>query len=169
MTAEDSVVLAAARENLSYDAETGVIVWIKRAPGRPLIGSNAGWKGKLYRYVMVAGVQYPLHRIAWLLTYGRWPNDRIDHVNGNSFDNRLCNLREATVTQNIANSKTRMDSTTGIKGVGLVNGKKGVRYRASIKCQGIRYHLGYFDDAEQAHAAYFEAAKLHFGEFASAG
>ena len=43
-----------------------------------------------------------LHRVAWALVYGRFPQ-QIDHINGIKTDNRLENLREVTVSENLAN------------------------------------------------------------------
>jgi len=105
---------------------------------------------------------------------------QVDHINGIKDDNRRENLRVATNGQNRANSKLNDNNKSGLKGVHLrkkptiKNRKKkprkdrmGDRWAAQINVNGKKLHLGYFDTKEEAHAAYREAARKHFGEFAS--
>jgi hypothetical protein len=80
-----------------------------------------------------------------------------------TLDNRRSNLRLATGTQNNANSRLRVDNTTGFKGV--TKTKKG-RFMAQIRTNGKRRHLGYRGTAEEAGKLYQEAAKECFGEYA---
>ena len=85
----------------------------------------------------------------------------VDHVNGDSLDNRRKNLRIATIQQNAQNRGARRNSKTGFKGVYLVH-----KYQAQIMVDGKTTHLGWFDDPKEAARAYNKAAlKLH-GEFA---
>lgn len=87
----------------------------------------------------------------------------VDHINGNTLDNRKQNLRVCTFAENIINQKRRNDNTTGYKGVSFhVNVKK---FIARISVGGNRLHLGCFDTAEEAYAAYCEASKKYHGEF----
>lgn len=86
----------------------------------------------------------------------------VDHVNGDTLDNRRLNLRPATRAQNARNARTPSHSRSGIKGACLFAG----RWRARIRLNGKQVCLGRFDTAEEAHAAYSAAAKQHFGEFA---
>jgi hypothetical protein len=88
----------------------------------------------------------------------------VDHANGNKLDNRLCNLRVATRTQNNANARTRKHSKSGIKGVRFHKLNK--RWQARIRCAGKQLHLGYFDTPQMAAEAYSRAASSLFGEFA---
>lgn len=97
----------------------------------------------------------------------RWApdNECVDHKNGNSLDNRLCNLRRATKAQNCQNSKTPRNNTSGFKGVTKLTYASGiVRFTAQIKGT----YLGTFDTPEEAHAAYVAKATELFGEFARA-
>jgi len=92
------------------------------------------------------------------------PGQIVDHINGHSLDNRRANLRLATAQQNGQNKRISPLSTTGLKGVSWHRARN--KYHARIQLQGIRYHLGFFEDAETAALAYDAAARLLFGEFA---
>ena len=86
-----------------------------------------------------------------------------DHINHNKLDNRKCNLRICSNSQNIANSRRRKDNNSGYKGV-YFDRKK---WRASIRCNGVLIHLGMFDDKESAFRSYVNKARELFGEFAN--
>lgn len=86
----------------------------------------------------------------------------VDHINGFGLDNRRCNLRVATHQQNLCNRGPTCRNQVGLKGVDIRRG----RYRAQIKVFGRKKHLGMFDTAEEAHAAYQAAARELHGEFA---
>jgi hypothetical protein len=86
-----------------------------------------------------------------LLTYGSWPEDQIDHINGNGLDNRLENLRAVSNGENLRNQKIPKNNTSGTIGVSFY--KRHQKYQASIKINGIRKHLGYFKNKEEAIAA----------------
>lgn len=89
------------------------------------------------------------------------PADRqVDHINGDGLDNRRCNLRIATVSENRRNQRLRVTSQSGLKGVSW-SSERG-KWRAQIGHNGKRIALGYFSAKEDAHDAYCEAAsKLH--------
>jgi hypothetical protein len=88
--------------------------------------------------------------------------EKCDHINGNHLDNRRCNLRIANHTQNMRNSKIRVNNTSGYKGVY----KKRNKWAARIKVNGKNIWLGVFVTPELAYFAYCEAAKKYHGEFA---
>lgn len=89
-----------------------------------------------------------------------------DHINANGLDNRKCNLRVATISQNIV-SRRRMDRERGyssrFRGVTLQYGKKWI---AAIKVNGKRKHLGVFPCQICAAFSYDMAAIETYGEFA---
>lgn len=107
---------------------------------------------------------YKGHRVAWAIMTGRWPVRDIDHKDGVPGNNKWKNLRQASNHQNHANSKLAKNNTLRFKGVH----KSGKKYNAAIKIQGHTQHLGTFQTPQEAHIAYAEAAKKHFGEFARA-
>lgn len=92
------------------------------------------------------------------------PGMVIDHINGDPWDNRRCNLRECTHTENMRNRKPHRGTKSGFKGVRIIDRK--CRYAAAITCDGKLHHIGTFADPEEAARAYDEAATRLHGEFA---
>lgn len=131
-------------------------------------GTEAGtpvWDatGKTYWVVSIAKHPYRRSHIIFAIAHGRWPHNQIDHINGISTDDRISNLREATVTQNAWNHKHR---TRRIKlPMGVRNLKSG-KYEARITCNKTTHYLGSFTTPEEASAVYQAARKEFFGEFA---
>ncbi len=156
---------ARCKELLEYEPLTGAFRWRVARPGR-VAGTPAGGKdgAKGYIKICVDGVSYPAHRVAWAMVTGSWPDALIDHKNGIVDDNRWSNLRAATAAENARNRKRDRDSTSGHKGAYW--DKSINRWKGGIRVRGKLIYLGVFDTPEEAHAAYAEAAKKHFGAFA---
>ena len=90
------------------------------------------------------------------------PSFPIDHISCNSLDNRRCNLRIATVSQNQCNKGKRGNAKHKYKGI-MVNGEN---YSAGISYMGKKYHLGTYQSEVEAAKAYDAKAKELHGEFA---
>lgn len=118
-----------------------------------------------YLYGLIYNKYFYAHRIAWAIHYGEWPENHIDHINGNKHDNRISNLRLATSSQNAMNCKVHRDSKTKAKGVIMVDGK----FSAKIFVNGKGVHLGRFNSLEEASAAYKAASDKYHGEFGRHG
>jgi hypothetical protein len=88
----------------------------------------------------------------------------VDHINGDSLDNRRANLRLATHSQNSCNKKKRKNTTSQFRGVCFCKAKG--KWDANINLAGKRIWLGSFDSEIEAGKAYDEAAKKYHGEFA---
>lgn len=84
-----------------------------------------------------------------------------DHINRNKLDNRRCNLRPASISQNAANAN-RTTNACGFKGVS----KNYDKWVARISINGKVKHLGRFDTPEKAALKYNEVALEMFVEFA---
>lgn len=152
------------KEVLSYNPETGEFTWlVDRLRVRP--GERAGKVTREgYIEIGVDGKRYMAHRLAFLYMTGSIPSSYVDHINLTKSDNRWCNLRPASSSQNQMNTGGRPNNTSGFKGVSWHS--RGGRWRANIRVGGKKKHLGYFDTAEDGYAAYCAAAKSHYGEFA---
>jgi hypothetical protein len=89
----------------------------------------------------------------------------VDHVSGDTKDNRRINLRVCLPEENIKNRKLNTTNKTGFKGVSFNNKQK--KYRADIRAGGKKtIYLGCYDTAFEAAEAYDQAAILLHGEFA---
>ena len=152
--------LKTIKKLLDYDPDTGIFRWKVTGKGRK-VSKIAG--GITHGYVMI-GTKYGLlyaHRLAWYITYGYLPIE-IDHINHNKLDNRICNLRECTRSQNQANRLPYKNH----KYKGICFEKRLGKYQAQIKHNYKLYYLGLFDTPEAAARAYNAKALELFGEFA---
>lgn len=144
---------------LHYNPDTGVFTWLpskgKGSGMRKGVAGTVNFKG--YRYIKVAGKSRFAHRLAWFYMTGRWPEDQLDHINGERDDNRWLNLREASNGQNMENIAGPHGKTiTGVLGVTF----RRSRYEARIQQGNRRFHVGTFKTKEAADAAYREAKRV---------
>lgn len=149
-------------ELIDYNSETGVFTFKAKRKGRKI--GQCGWRRPDgYLCITINYKCYLAHRLAWFLVYGEWPLHEVDHINGDPSDNRICNLRLATHSQNLKNQKIRKNNTSGYKGVYF--NKKNGNWIARIKINYRYFHIGVFADPESAHLAYVKRAQQEFGEF----
>lgn len=152
------------RSLFNYDAESGLLTTkTESQKGRWKAGRAVGAEnGKGYLVTRVGRHLLFVHRIAWAIVHGTTP-DFIDHVNGDSKDNRLSNLRAATQAINMQNIKGPLrNNKCGLLGV-LYSHQKG-KWQSKIAVDGRQKHLGFFDSPREAHEAYIEAKRrLHPG------
>lgn len=157
------------RHALHYCPETGVMTWLRPSKfhvekaGAEAGGPMPSQSGKLYHKISLGGRRYSRSRLAHLIMTGEWPSDCIDHINGNSLDDRWENLRSATVTQNAWNHKGRAKRSDLPMGVRIANSG---RYVARIGFKKKLITIGTFDAVEDAAAAYNAKRQELFGEFA---
>lgn len=158
---------------VSYDPESGRLFWKKRDAEKFAVRKsslsrvsktwnrlNAGREIKshdTYGYVsvhiMLGGKRYRIsgHRAAWAIHYGAWPEGVIDHINGFATDNRICNLRECSISENNRNQKLSARNTSGK--IGVTYYKRTEKWRAWIKVNGKTISLGYHFSLDDAIAA----------------
>lgn len=154
-------------ELFDLDVDAGVLRW--RARDDVPSGWNTKYAGKIAgdpraggrMRVGIDNGRFLVHRVIYKMHYGEEPPE-IDHRDADYLNNRPENLRPADHGSNVANGKRRRKKSNLPKGVGMKRG----RLYASIRKHGRSIHLGYFCDAETAHAAYCAAADTLHGEFA---
>ena len=137
---------------LYYDQATGVFTWKKYMSASAKAGDVAGGIVSTgYRVIGLFGKTYLAHRLAWLYVFGYFPEGIVDHINREPSDNRICNLREATQSCNMRNSKVSTVNRSGVKGVSIDKKK----WRAVIVVRGKQLSLG-------RHRTKLEAAKARW-------
>lgn len=145
------------RAKYDYNPETGEF-WTK--PRKVGFVTKTG-RGRLS--VMIGDSKrgnFYANRLAWLWMMGKWPDDIIDHINGDGTDTRWSNLRQATHSQNMQNQRLSKANTSGLTGAFWDRWAK--RWISSI----AGTYLGTFPTAEAAHEAYRKAALEKYGEYA---
>lgn len=128
--------------------------WHAVAAGSPIgkfYAARGEWTGGRMRRVY-------MHRLIAEAKQG----EQVDHINADGLDNRRCNLRLATQSQNNANSAPWKAPASGYRGVY----KERRRWAAAISVCGQMVRLGSFLCPIEAARAYDAAAKSHYGEFA---
>lgn len=147
------------RTILKYDKDTGIFYWLINT-NHIREGDIAGHLTKDTGYIVISFERkhYGAHRLAWLYCYGYIPKS-IDHINNIRYDNRICNLREASASENNQNiSKFKKQNKCKLLGVYKVNHK----YRSVLTLNSKKIHIGYFNTPEEAHEAYLKKKReLH--------
>jgi len=127
---------------VDYNPDTGLFV-LKRN-GKVLGKDN----GRGYIRFQINKKRVMAHTMAWLYTYGKYPENMIDHINQNKQDNRICNLRDVTNQVNQRNALLRGCNLSGQTGVYW--SKKANKWQAYIKVDGSNVHLGLFSEFSDA-------------------
>jgi hypothetical protein len=151
---------------LHYDPETGVFTWAKYRNCFARAGQKAGYqRADGYLVFTLSGHgQFLGHRLAWLYVTGAWPDEMIDHVNGDPSDTRFVNLRPATRSQNMMNMALPPSNTSGVKGVSW--NRRHQRWEAYITLNRKQMKLGTYRELTDAAQARKAAEQRLFGEFA---
>jgi hypothetical protein len=123
--------------------------------------------------IIVGGIkkrkQFYIHRIVTNLLDS--PDIHIDHINGNTLDNRKNNLRVVTRSENMKNRKCSKSSRSKYLGLSYTSilKKSGiVKWRVDIKPTGMKkVFLGYYYDEDEGGFAYNVAANIVHGKCAN--
>ena len=154
-----------AKELLHYD--NGKLYWKVTRPGKIKAGAPVGCDHCAgYRQVMIDRKRYLSHRVVFLLHHGYIPKC-LDHINGDKSDNRIENLREATIGENQYNRQANTNNTSGIKGVTWHTRNK--RWQAQINVNSKPVYLGQFKSIEEAGEVVRRAREQLHGEFCNHG
>lgn len=158
------ITQARLRELLDYDPQIGIFRWKVTRSRVARAGDVAGGPSHKAGYIVIRIDQrtHLAHRLAFLWMTGTVPST-VDHINRDTSDNRWCNLRGCTRSQNNCNSKMQKLRGIGLRGVKR-NPHSG-RYYAMIGHNGRQHYLGTYDSPEAAHSAYLSAAQDMHGDF----
>lgn len=110
-----------------------------------IVGKNRKSKG--YLRVSINGKRYLIHKLAIFYVTGVYPEDEIDHIDGDSSNNSISNLREVGRKENRKNLKKYITNSSGVTGVHISSSGK---FYAQIRHNGINYCSKYFEDMESA-------------------
>lgn len=149
------------KEVLSYNEETGVFIWKIDRQGT---GCRKGKKANAietvgYSVICIDKQKYKAHRLVFLYVYGNMPEHQVDYINHIKTDNRFCNLRLATISENQRNRRINKNNTSGFYGVNWCKQTKSWRVRITVNSKEI--HLGRFKQKEYAIKARQEAEKKY--------
>jgi hypothetical protein len=155
-------------ELFSYDPDTGQLTNLDTGN---IYGSRKNKvKDPTSKYIhwyvnaYIDGVRYAAHRIIWKMVYGYIPEGMtIDHIDLDKQNNKLSNLRLATLTQQMTNR--RAWSGTGYKGVYPITWAKCGGFVSRIKVDDKLKYIGTFATAEEAAFAYDEASRKFHGQY----
>lgn len=165
------------RKILRYDPETGKLFWLPRpdvdfSALNVARAWNSRWDGKEaftglndagYHRGSIGGLFLRVHRVAWAMQTGAWPDGEIDHKDTDRSNNRWDNLRAASRAENQRNTGLRSNNSSGVKGIRWKPEKD--KWQARIRVDGRERHLGHFDDVGAAAAAYRAASVAVHGDF----
>lgn len=143
-------------EALRYDPETGFFTRLLHAASNARAGEVAGSPNSGgYWVIVLDGQRYRAHVLAWFYMTGEWPIHHIDHIDGDTLNNRFTNLRNVPRTVNMRNIVApQRNNTTGYRGV--TKTRHG-RFQAQIEMDGKNKFLGVFNTPEEARDAYWSA------------
>lgn len=138
-----------------YSPKSGVFTWVNPPKKHEeLLGEPAGYllnSKKPYWIIQINGQKYKRSRLAFLFMTGRFPVGVIDHISGDSTDDRWINLRDVSVTVNAQNRKIGYAGRVLPMGVKASNSG---RFIARIGVNGKSISLGTFDTVDEAERAY---------------
>ena len=112
-----------------------------------------------YLRTQILGHKWLVHRLIWRMCTGQWPLHEIDHIDGNTANNALNNLRATTHAENDRNAARRKDNTSGVTGVWW--DESAGKWFAYIRYNTQLIRLGKFVDFSAAVAARREAEEMY--------
>lgn len=130
---------------ISYNELNGNFYW-KRGMRYNTLAGNIRPDG--YIIIQINNKRYYAHRLAWFYYYGYFPENFIDHINKNTTDNRICNLREVSNQCNLRNSKNRCDNKSTVTGINW--NKEKSKWEVKININQKTFYLGRFIDFNEA-------------------
>ena len=150
-----------------FEYHEGDLYWKIKANNFIKIGDRAGYKDpKLGGMTRIKRKLYKNNRIIFMMFNGWLPN-RIDYIDCNRLNDKIENLRPATLSEICCNRSKPISNTSGYKGVSWSTSRN--KWVASISKDTKQFNLGSFEDKEEAYRTYCKAAERLHGEFANVG
>ena len=149
-----------------FEYKDGKLFW-KVKKGRANAGDEAGTKGQCngiaYKKIKLNQRITYIHRLVFLYHHGYLPA-YVDHIDGDSLNNRIENLREADQSKNSHNARLKSSNTSGAKNVYW--NKQRRKWMVQIKLIDRQAYFGLYDDFELAQLVAIEAREKFCGAFA---
>lgn len=159
----DGVLIWRARPLTDFVSRRACSIWHRR-----FSGLRAGYVQKMKSgdrrrvSITIKGttVRYYASQLVWAWHKGVWPSELIDHEDGDTGNNRIGNLRDVPHAANSQNARIHVDNTSGVTGVCWQKTRQ--KWKAEIMANGVKKHIGVFDDFKAAVAAR-KAAEREYG------
>lgn len=150
-----------------FDYKDGFFYWKKKISKKTVVGSVVGTDvDSRYHRTQIYKKLYLTHRLIYLWHHGYMPKE-IDHIDGNSKNNKIENLRETTRTLNLANTKKPKHNTSGYKNVVWHSARN--KWQVRLQINNKAKSFGYYSDLELADLVAQEVRSKYFGEYANHG
>lgn len=138
------------KELLHYCPDRGVFTW-RMQLGRAKPGDVAGYdksdgRFAIHRNIRIDKKNHKAHRLAFLYMNGEFPEEEVDHIDGNPLNNTWNNLRAVSGSENKKNRRIQRNNKSGHCGVSLQNGK----FISKIKVGSKHIYLGCFTSLDDA-------------------
>jgi hypothetical protein len=149
-----------------FDYEDGRLIWKNpHVPSRAKVGARAGTFSDTtgYRQVTIKSVYVMEHRVIFLWHHGYLPTN-VDHINNIRDDNRIENLRAASINENRYNASPKRNNISGVRGVHWA--KKSKKWCACVRADNRIVFRRLIDDLELAELAVIEARQIFHKDFA---
>lgn len=128
----------------AHSSQRRARMWNARNAGRRAFEtiSRGYYRGRFGEHKILA------HRVVWAMVHGAWPENFIDHVSGDTLDNRIENLRDVVKSQNARNQRLADRNNSGALGVSWI--VRDQKWRAKMSIFGRTIALGDYDSFEDA-------------------
>ena len=152
--------------NYLFNYKDGELYWKNKTSPfvNIVINQKAGCVSKDgYKKIAINKKSYGTHRIIFMMFNGYMP-DQVDHKDNNPANNKIENLREATISQNMQNAVISKRNKSGIKGVNFHKASKQWIVRLSIN--NVRKYFGTYNDIDYAKFVADAMRYKYHGKFA---
>jgi hypothetical protein len=149
------------KSKVTYDKDSGL--FYNKKTGRRVGFIHSSNKINNTKYIKIAIIidgkehRHYAHRLAWLYTYGKFPEFQIDHIDHDGTNNKIHNLRDVAQAQNSKNVKKSSSNTSGYTGVW----RRGRMWVSEIMVDRKKIKLGSYKNIQDAVIARMKAEKKY--------